>query len=120
MVFNGEIKTVSDIEEFDKSYDTVNAIMIGRGLIANPEISLWYKNNYEKDHYDTAKFKEFHNSLLEQYIDVLSGDKPVLHRMKEFWAYWQVNFPDKEKELKKIRKSNKLFEYKDLITSVLK
>lgn len=120
LVFNGEIKTVSDIEEFDKSYDTVNAIMIGRGLIANPELALWYKNNDEKDHYDTAKFKEFHNSLLEQYIDVLSGDKPVLHRMKEFWAYWQVNFPDKEKELKKIRKSNKLFEYKDLITSVLK
>ncbi|MCR4830771.1 MAG: tRNA-dihydrouridine synthase family protein [Pseudobutyrivibrio sp.] len=120
VVFNGEIKTVSDILEFEDSHDTVNAIMIGRGLIANPELALWYKTNDEKDSYDTSKFKDFHNSLLEQYINVLSGDKPVLHRMKEFWAYWQVNFPDQEKTIKKIRKSNKLIEYKDLVTAMLK
>ena len=111
LVFNGEVKSVEDIENTFRKYDSIDAVMIGRGLISNPKLALDYKGESNE-----AAFRDFHDSLVEQYIDVLSGEKPVLHRMKEFWVYWQENFTSEEqiKLIKKIRKSNRVAEYKDL------
>ncbi|SDH35385.1 tRNA-dihydrouridine synthase [Pseudobutyrivibrio sp. 49] len=114
LVFNGEIKTKDDIENTFSKYAGINAIMIGRGLISNPELAITYKNGQETTPLDLNKFKLFHNDLLAQYIEILSGEKPVLHRMKEFLVYWESNFPDDAKAIKKIRKSNNLNEYKTL------
>ena len=95
--------------------------MIGRGIITNPQLALTYKNMIEASGLDLDKFRSFHNSLLDQYTQVLSGDKPVLHRMKEFWAFWEKNLPKKENEkiIKKIRKSNSINEYKSLVQAIL-
>ena len=118
LVFNGEIKSVSDIENTFSAYPTINSVMIGRGLITSPELAKSYKDNQVNTSFDRKTFKSFHDDLLTQYIEVLSGEKPVLHRMKEFWVYWESNFPEQEKEIKKIRKSNRLEEYKSQ-TSIL-
>ena len=118
LVFNGEIKTVSDIEAIAEKYNNVNAIMLGRGLIANPQLALEYdaaREDFEIQKFDYDKFHSFHNDLLEQYIEILSGEKPVLHRMKEFWVYWQNLFSDSGKSVKKIRKANRIADYKSVI-----
>ncbi len=112
LVFNGEVKTIKDLEDISTKYANVNAIMLGRGLIAKPELALSYESGTGKLEYDSMKFKSFHDELLAQYIDVLSGEKPVLHRMKEFWVYWQERFPEEDKNLKKLRKSNRISDYK--------
>jgi len=39
--------------------------------------------------------------------------------MKEFWSYWQTQFPNDERAIKKIKKSNKLQEYKDYVTQLM-
>ncbi|SHI86867.1 tRNA dihydrouridine synthase [Pseudobutyrivibrio xylanivorans] len=114
LVFNGEIKTTDDISNTFRKYKSIHAVMIGRGLITNPTLALEYKKGLEHTALDLNKFKAFHNELLAQYIEVLSGEKPVLHRMKEFLVYWEPNFPDEAKAIKKIRKSNNLNEYKTL------
>lgn len=119
LVFNGDVKTVGDIARLDEKYNTVNAIMLGRGLIANPELALWYKKADDHTAIDLSKFKDFHDSLLSQYVEILSGEKPVLHRMKEFWSFWQLNFSDSEKAIKKIKKANRLQEYKDQVLALL-
>lgn len=118
LVFNGEIKSVSDINACEDKYPNINAIMIGRGIISNPQLAYDYKNGMENSPLDFGKFKSFHDELLAQYIEVLSGEKPVLHRMKEFWGYWQGLFPDSEKEIKKIRKSNRIAEYKSIFNTI--
>ncbi|MBR1623579.1 MAG: tRNA-dihydrouridine synthase, partial [Pseudobutyrivibrio sp.] len=118
VVYNGEIKTVSDINNFEGYYESVNAIMLGRGLISNPELALWYRNGDMHDTIDMTKFKDFHADLLSQYTQTLSGEKPVLHRMKEFWTYWQVNFPGSDKLIKKLRKANRLQEYKSFVMAL--
>ena len=53
--------------------------------------------------------------LLEGYIEVMSGEKPVLFKMKELWFYLINSFEDVEKYAKKIRKSEKLAVYKDVV-----
>ncbi|CBK74845.1 hypothetical protein CIY_21580 [Butyrivibrio fibrisolvens 16/4] len=39
--------------------------------------------------------------------------------MKEFWVYWENNYPNEEKLIKKIRKSNKISEYKSSVDALL-
>ncbi len=117
LVFNGEIKTLDDISNTFRKYDTVNAVMLGRGLIANPQLAMDYASGKESD-FDFNKFKQFHDDLLEQYVAVLSGEKPVLHRLKEFWAIWQTLFADQEKIIKKIRKSNRIADYKSALNQL--
>ena len=90
--------------------------MIGRGLLANPGLVLAYKKGLEETPLDLKIFKSFHDDLLIQYTDLLSGEKPVLHRMKEFIAYWERNFPNDTKTIKKIRKANSIPEYKSNIS----
>lgn len=116
LVFNGDIVSISDIDNTFSKYPDINAIMIGRGLLANPGLVLAYKKGLEENPLDLKIFKSFHDDLLSQYSQLLSGEKPVLHRMKEFIAYWERNFPNDTKTIKKIRKSNSINEYKSNIS----
>lgn len=120
LVYNGDINTIADIKTFEEKYDSVSALMLGRGLIANPELAQWYKKGLDDASLpDLNKFKDFHDDLLSQYTEILSGEKPVLHRMKEFLFYWQQLFPNQEKTIKKLRKANRLAEYKSLADSLI-
>lgn len=118
LVFNGDIVSILDIDNTFSIYPDINAIMIGRGLLANPCLVLAYKKGLEEYPLDLKTFKSFHDDLLVQYTELLSGEKPVLHRMKEFIAYWERNFPDDTKIIKKIRKSNSINEYKSNICAL--
>jgi tRNA-dihydrouridine synthase len=120
LVYNGDINTIANIKTFEEKYDSVSALMLGRGLIANPELAQWYKKSLDDNsHPDLNTFKDFHDDLLSQYTEILSGEKPVLHRMKEFLFYWQQLFPNQEKTIKKLRKANRLAEYKSLADSLI-
>ncbi|MCR5581084.1 MAG: tRNA-dihydrouridine synthase family protein [Pseudobutyrivibrio sp.] len=121
LVFNGDVTSIAAIHELEDRYPTVASIMIGRALISNPGLAMNYKNGLTDADFSTdyAVFKSFHNELLLQYREVLSGEKPVLHRMKEFWGYWSNLFPDYDKDIKKIRKSNRINEYKANVQSLL-
>jgi tRNA-dihydrouridine synthase len=119
LVFNGEIKSVSDMERVENQYPDINAMMLGRGLITNPELAFQYKESREPSAPDLERLKAFHNELLAQYTTLFSGDKPVLHRMKELWVFWRELFPNNEKAIKQIQKSKHLAEYKIAIQSIL-
>ena len=119
LVYNGEIHSSADIKMIEEKYPNISGIMVGRGLIANPELGLQYKKLKNTSEIDLKILKEFHNTLLQEYSETLSGEKPVLHRMKEFWSYWQIQFPEDEKTIKKIKKTNKLQEYKDYVSKLI-
>jgi len=104
LVYNGDLKTPAHIDECFNAYPDIDAVMLGRGLIATPGMLV-------ESSFDKTKFWSFHDSLLAQYKDLLSGETPLLHRLKEFWVFWQENFPDSAKALKAIRKSKSLAEY---------
>lgn len=91
--------------------------MIGRGLIRNPELaerilSLSRTEKAEADGFDLARFREFHDLLLSEYRERMSGEIPVLYKMKELWFYMMSMFPDSGKIEKKIKKSKRLAEYR--------
>ena len=50
----------------------------------------------------------------------MSGETPVLHKMKEIWTWLIVGFPDKDKCLKRIVKSKSVAEYRLAADAALK
>ena len=119
LVFNGDVVTIPDINNTFTKYDSIDAVMIGRALISHPELAKAYKKGLEETPLDLKTFKSFHDDLIIQYSDLLSGETPLLHRIKEFWSFWEVNFPVESKTIKKMRKSKTLMEYKSYFNSII-
>ncbi len=116
LVYNGDLNTVDDIKECENRYPDITAVMLGRGLIGNPQLAREYTvGNREVLDFDDKNFWQFHDELLAQYKELLSGETPLLHRIKEFWGFWQYDFVDNGKLIKKIRKANKLADYQSVI-----
>ena len=106
VVYNGDLKTVSDIDNISKKYPKLKAVMIGRGLIANPFLAENFVNkNFD---FDKHRFLLFHDLLIDNYLQLYNNSEfMVLDKMKTFWTY---SFRDK-KLLKKIKKAKSLQEY---------
>lgn len=106
--YNGDLFTISDVEQFSDLFPAVDKLMIGRGLIANPAFVQQLRGGIglKKD-----ILLAFHNQIFVGYQETLSGSVPVLHKMKELWFYMGAMFDADEKALKKIRKSQSLENY---------
>ena len=52
------------------------------------------------------------------YAEIMSGDRNTLFKMKELWYYFQCHFPGCEKELKKIKKAQKLSDYRAAVQAM--
>lgn len=120
LCYNGDICTLEDFIRIKEMFPTVEKVMIGRGLLVNPALvqqlqvyescmekgEIW--NGYTIDFYH---LKQYHDKLFEKYIEQMSGDTNVLFKMKELWVYLGRMFPEQERQIKKIKKANKVIEY---------
>ena len=95
LCYNGDIFTTEDMEKLKKRFPEASCIMLGK------------------------KLRAFHDQIYQDYQEVSCGDKNVLFKMKELWCYLGTLFPDKEKQLKKIRKAEKLDRYEAVVEELL-
>ena len=111
LCYNGDITTVEEYERFCERFPTIDAIMIGRGLIANPglvrEIQTGEKMQKEELHVFLRELKVAYQACMP--------DQPVLFKMKEIWSYLVNWYPNGKKVWKKVRKTNRLSEYDKLM-----
>lgn len=142
LCYNGNIvdyQSYRDIQEQIVDTNT-QAVMLGRGVIANPflvedikgqaDISSNSTNQkaVKQDNLgqietgcrlqiqeDVTRIMEFLREVEQGYSASMSGDKNVLFRLKELWSYLIELFPDCKKQMKKIRKSNYLSEYHSVL-----
>ena len=127
LVYNGNIFTTSDYEKFSNSFGkTLDPIMLGRGLVSDPELSVNLKSMSENGEKNSAmetdfqKLRLFHDTLYHGYQKILSPDINVLHKMRELWTYWKDLFDEKERDIKHIMKAKKYEEYESIVyTSLL-
>lgn len=108
LCYNGDIFTAKQFKDFTEAFPTIDRIMLGRGLIANPGL---IRDINEGITLDKKLLKEFHDRVYGDYKEVLYGDTPVLFKMKELWFYMSQMFTNYEKYVKKIRKAQKLHDY---------
>lgn len=110
LCYNGDIIDGKKYDYIKEKFPNTDKVMIGRGFLRNP--GLVFEICEGSMEYDKEKLMEFHDRLLNDYSEYMSGEKPVLFKMKELWSFMSDYFVGFEKELKKIKKSQKLSEYK--------
>ena len=118
LCYNGDI---TDLVAMDALFEGLgdcipSAIMVGRGAIANPALP-----KELADHANSCLpkelFRDFHNEILNGYREMMSGDQPVLFKMKELWVYMGPYRGLTDKQMKKIRKAGSLAEYESIVDS---
>lgn len=115
--YNGNIFSVKQYQKFSAEFPEVGAIMLGRGLLANPGLTKEIKSAIK---IDKNTIKEFHDKVYSDYRKILFGDINVLYKMKEIWVYMISMFSENEKYAKKIRKSVRLYDYEEAVSSLFR
>ena len=111
LCFNGDIRTLSDIGALQEQFPGLNAVMIGRGLVADPGML--------RGGTDIAALEAFLNALMDDYEVEFSGCRNALFRMKENWAYLHDRFAGSDKLWKKMRKTTDAAEFRRLSSELL-
>ena len=117
LVYNGDLFTAADVAAFQAQYPQVEAVMVGRGLMADPALARRLRGGAPASRQELT---EFHGVLLEGYRQRLDGPAPVLHRMRELWNYLVERFEETERPLKAIRKAKDLAVYETAAGEILR
>lgn len=108
--YNANIFRKQDAIRIENSYkDTaLEAMMLGRGLLANPALAREIQGG---EALTKEELRLFHNDILQSYQRIAFGERNTLFKMKELWNYWGTIFQDAERLLKRIRKADRFPEY---------
>ncbi|SMC16733.1 tRNA-U20a,U20b-dihydrouridine synthase [Clostridium acidisoli DSM 12555] len=117
VIYNGDIFTVKDYENFSGSFLGVRDFMLGRGLIANPALSDNIKNGTKLD---KNVLRNFHDKIYEDYKRILFGQKNALFKMKELWFYMIQSFSNNAKYAKGIKKAQTLRDYDEVVSNLFR
>jgi tRNA-dihydrouridine synthase len=115
IVYNGDLFTVADEEKFAAQFPQIKTVMLGRGLVANPSLIGQCQG---KPMMSKETLWKFHQRLIEDYGQILSGDRPLLFKMKELWSYMLCMFQGAEKCAKILRKSQRLSDYQSAVENL--
>ena len=108
LCYNGDILTKADAD----AIAGVDAVMIGRGLIADPGML---------DPIGTTipVLENFLNELLEAYTEAFGGSRNAIFRMKENWGMLRSRFDGGDKLWKQLLKTTDVAEYKAITAQIL-
>lgn len=122
--YNGNIFTFKDYENFCREFPNVERIMLGRGLIADPGLinAVYAFESAQPMQRQTQQeqqlLKQFHDTIYREYLAIMSGDKNVIHKMKELWFYQRQTFDNSEKAFKLIKKSQRMCDYEAAVSQL--
>ncbi|MBR4966225.1 MAG: tRNA-dihydrouridine synthase family protein [Lachnospiraceae bacterium] len=113
--YNGDIRTVQDYRLLTERFPSLERVMIGRGIIANPglirEIQTGQKVTKEE-------LRRYHDALYDGYLADLGEEKDVFYKMKELWFYLGRNFEDADRAIRTVQKASRPETYKDAVREV--
>lgn len=108
LCYNGDILTKAEAD----AATCVDAVMIGRGLLADPGMLLPGGTTLHA-------LEAFLNELLETYTEVFGGSRNAMFRMKENWGLLHSRFDFSDKLLKRLLKTTDVAEYKAITAEIL-
>lgn len=108
---NGNILSRSQAEALRRQYPRLEAVMIGRGLIADPGMLSGGTS--------LAVLERFVNELLDAYTAAFGSSRNAMFRLKENWFYLLNRFEGSEKLGKRLRKTTDVAEFKSITAQIL-
>jgi len=110
LCYNGDITDLSLVETLQAEYPALEAVMIGRGLVADPGML--------QGGTDVRALEAFMNALLEEYTVAFGGSRNAMFRLKENWGFLHSRFEGCDKLWKQLRKTTDLAEYKRITAEI--
>lgn len=114
--YNGDITTAAENQVILSRFPDLNAVMLGRGLIANPALVREITQNKSLTQ---AELKQFLQSLWDAYDDAMESELNVICKMKELWVYMGSMFSDSERYVRKIQKAQTKSEYRTAVNNLM-
>ena len=111
LCYNGDLKAMEDIEKIQAEFPQLQAVMLGRGLVADPGMLSGERS-------DAQKLEAFMDALLESYIAAFGGSRNAMFRLKENWHMLITRFDGSEKLWKRLRKTTDLAEYRAITKEI--
>ncbi len=108
---NGDLITPEQLSTFEARFPESPAVMLGRGLVADPALVRRARGGAPADR---STLRRYHDALLDGYSSVFGSRRNALGRMKEIWFYHNCLFEGGESYMKKLRKTTDPTEYRDL------
>lgn len=105
--YNGNLCSISQIENFRREFPQVRSVMIGRGLIGDP--GMLTPGGTTAD-----ALEAFMNTLLEEYQTAFGSARNAMFRLKENWHLLLYRFEGSEKLGRRLRKTTDLAEYQQI------
>ena len=93
--YNGNVTSIADAEAIAARFPTVESIMIGRGLVADPGMLCGGT--------DRQTLKAFLNELSDTYCTGFGSKRNAIYRMKDNWHYLIALFEGSDKLWKEMR-----------------
>ena len=111
LCYNGNIMTKDQADSVSVQYSGVDAVMIGRALIADPGMLCGGT---------TARALEgFLSELTEEYIREFGSARNAMFRLKENWGFLRHRFENSDKLWKQLRKTTDIHEYNAITAQIL-
>ena len=107
LCYNGDLAKPADIQHLQNQFPTVDAVMVGRGLLADPGM-------LSPGGTTAAALEAFTAELLETYLSLFGGSRNAMFRMKEQWSFLRLRFEDSDGLWKRLRKTTDLGEYRSI------
>lgn len=114
---NGDLVNEQDVRAAQTQYPQVHALMLGRGLLADPSLLTRLRGGPRADR-DTLR--AFHDTLYARYCESFGERRLAMLRMKELWFYHINLFADSEKHSKRLKKSRTAEEYEAAAAAVFR
>ena len=108
--YNGNICSIADYEKIHSQFPRTEAVMVGRGLVADPGLVRQILTGKETT---LSELKEYEKRLYEGYCEAYQDAGNAVYKMKEVWFYLGNRFPDQSKQLKKIKKASSPNKYRE-------
>ena len=110
LCYNGDILSLEQAQKLQELYPSVQSIMIGRGLIADPGML--------SGGTDKAALEGFMNELMAVYEVEFGGSRNAIFRLKENWGFLHDRFEGSEKLWKRLRKTTDAAEFKSISAEI--
>lgn len=120
LIYNGDIFTEKDYKKINSKLSPygISEYMLARGLLRNPFLAGEIKGIHHSKSQKREMLVQFHQNIYENYQDILSGDKHLLDRMKEFCLYLSYTLDPDERYYKQIKKAKNKSEYEAAVRAM--
>ena len=115
--YNGGLYTSDSVRDFSSAHPSVEQIMLGQGLIANPALAQQSKGLGELKR---ETLQTFHDELFHEYLDVFHSARNTVYHMKELWFYMGRLFDGGEKLFKQIKKAQDTAAYESAVREIFR